>query len=75
MLLCIINPSSHSALYPTLYIPTSVVSDGARDIGAMVISLLHDSMVSDRYTLWIIAYFSKTLIFSYLRGISIYRKL
>ena len=62
MLLCIINTSLYSALYPTLYIPTSTVVYGARDIDVMPVSLLRGSMVSDRYTLWIIAYFSKTLI-------------
>jgi hypothetical protein len=55
MLLYIINPSLYSALYPTLYIPTSTVMYSARDIDAMLISLLRDSIVSEGYTLWIIA--------------------
>ena len=62
MLLCIINPSLYSALYPTLYIPTSTVVYGARDIDVMPVSLLRICMVSDGYTLWIIAYLTNTLI-------------
>ena len=44
MLLCIINTSLHSALYPALYIPISTVMYGACDIDVMPISLLRDSM-------------------------------
>ena len=63
MLLYIINTSLYSALYPTLYVPTSTVMYGARDIDVMTVSLLRICMILDRYTLWIIAYFSKTLIY------------
>jgi len=34
----------------------------ARDIDAMTVSLLRESMMLDRYTLWIIAYLTNTLI-------------
>ena len=51
MLFPIINPSSHSALFPAQYAPISVVTDRAHDNDAMPVSLLRDSMVSDRYTL------------------------
>ena len=44
MLLYIINPSLYSALYPTLYVPTSVVLYGARDIDVMAVSLLRICM-------------------------------
>ena len=64
MLLCIIDPSLYSALYPTLYIPTSVVTGGAHDIVTVTVSLLRGCMVVDRYTLWIITYFSNALICS-----------
>ena len=56
MLLCIINTSSHSALHPALYIPTSVMTGGACDNDAMTVSVLHDSMMRDRYTLCIEEY-------------------
>ena len=62
MLLCIINTSLHSALYPALYIPTSTVMYGTCDIDVMAVLLLRFCMLLDRYTLWIIVYFSNTLI-------------
>ena len=61
MLLCSVNPSSHSALIPAHYAPISVVTDGARDIGAMPVSLLRDSMVSDGLSHSIIEYMSNRL--------------
>ena len=51
MFFSIIIPSSHSALFPAQYAPISTVMCVARDNGAMIVSLLRDSMVSDRYTL------------------------
>ena len=51
MLLCIINPPLYNALFPDHYAPISVVIDGAHDNGTMTVSLLHDSMMRDRYTL------------------------
>ena len=60
----IINPPLHNALIPAHYAPISTVLYGVHDNDAMPVSLLRNSMVLDRYTLWIIAYFSKTLICS-----------
>ena len=37
-----------STLYPTLYIPTSTVTNGACDIDVMTVSLLRYSIVLDR---------------------------
>ena len=62
MLLYIINPSLYSALIPTLYNPTSTVMYDVHDIDVMTVSLLCICMMLDRYTLWIIAYLSNTLI-------------
>ena len=64
MLLCSINPSLYSALYPALYIPTSTVMYGTCDIDVMAVSLLRFCMLLDRYTLWIIVYFSNTPFYS-----------
>ena len=64
----------YNTLFPAQYAPISTVIDGAHDNDAMTVSLLHDSMMRDRYTLWIIAYLSNTLICSYLREMSIPRK-
>ena len=60
--LCSVNTSLYSALIPAQYIPISVVINGARDIDAMMVSLLRICMMLDRYTLWIIAYLTNTLI-------------
>ena len=49
--LCIINPSPYNALFPAQYAPISVVTDGAHDNDAMLVSVLRDSMMLDRYTL------------------------
>ena len=50
MLFPIINPSSHSALFPAQYALVSVVTDRAHDNGALSILLLRDSVVSYRFT-------------------------
>ena len=60
--LCSVNPPLYNTLFPAHYTPISVVMYGARDIVTVTISLLRNSMMRDRYTLWIIAYFSNTLI-------------
>ena len=54
--LCIINPSSHSALFYAQYALVSVVTDRTYDNGALSILLLRDSVVSYRYTHSIIEY-------------------
>ena len=74
MLLCIIIPSPYNALFPAQYTLISTVIDGAHDNDAMIVSVLRGCMVLDRYTLWIIAYLSNTLICSQLREMSIPRK-
>ena len=72
--LCSVNPSPYSALIPAQYTPISVVIDEAHDIVTVSTLLLRVSMVLDRYTLWIIAYLSNTLICLQLREMSIPRK-
>ena len=57
----IINPSSHSALFPVQYAPISTVTNGARDNGALSILLLRDSVVSYRFTHSIIEYMPNRL--------------
>ena len=49
--LCSVNPSSYSALIPAQYALVSVVIDTTSDNDAMIVSLLCDCMVPDRYTL------------------------
>ena len=61
ILLCIINPPLYNALFPAQYAPISTVMYVAHDNGAMMVSLLHDSMMRDRYTLYIKEYMPNRL--------------
>ena len=51
MLFPIIIPSPYNAYCSAQYAPISTVTDEAHDNGAMIVSLLHDSMVSDDVSL------------------------
>ena len=59
--LCFVNPSPYNALIPAQYTSISVVTDGARDNGALSILLLRDSVVSYRFTHSIIEYMPNRL--------------
>ena len=48
--LCSVNPSPYNTLIPAQYTSISVVIDGAHDNRALTILLLHDSVVSYRFT-------------------------
>ena len=56
------HTSSYNAHCSAQYTPISVVIDGAHDNDDMPVSVLRICMVSDGYTLWIIAYLTNTLI-------------
>ena len=61
MLFPIINPPLYNTLIPAQYALVSVVIDGAHDNDDMMVSLLRDSMVLDRYTLCIEEYMPNRL--------------
>ena len=50
-MLVLCQSSSYNALFPAQYTPISVVIDGSHDNDAMLVSVLRDSMMLDRYTL------------------------